>query len=66
MSARLPSSLPDSIQSTGPAMPGFGWQLNDEQVAAVASYVRNRFAHAPAVTAEQAAQTRADLASITN
>jgi mono/diheme cytochrome c family protein len=47
-------------------MPGFGWQLNDEQVAAVASYVRNHFAHAPAVTADQAAKTRADLTSRTN
>ena len=53
-------------EPTGPAMPGFGWQLNDEQVAAVASYVRNHFAHAPAVTADQAAKTRADLASRTN
>ncbi len=53
-------------EPTGPAMPGFGWQLNDEQVAAVASYVRNHFAHAPAVTADQAAKTRADLTSRTN
>jgi mono/diheme cytochrome c family protein len=50
-------------EPTGPAMPGFGWQLNDEQVAAVASYVRNHFAHAPTVTAEQAAKVRADLVS---
>ena len=50
-------------EPTGPAMPGFGWQLNDEQVAAVASYVRNQFAHAPAVTGDQAAKARADLAT---
>jgi mono/diheme cytochrome c family protein len=24
-------------------MPSFGWQLNDAQVAAVATYVRDRF-----------------------
>jgi mono/diheme cytochrome c family protein len=26
---------------TAPAMPSYGWQLTDEQVAAVVSYVRN-------------------------
>jgi mono/diheme cytochrome c family protein len=43
-------------------MPAFGWQLNDEQIAAVASYVRSHFAHAPAVTAEQVRKLRTDLA----
>jgi mono/diheme cytochrome c family protein len=53
-------------EPTGPAMPAFGWQLNDEQVAALASYVRSHFAHAPAVSADQVHQVRAALASRTN
>jgi mono/diheme cytochrome c family protein len=53
-------------EPTGPAMPGFGWQLNDEQVAAVASYVRNHFAHAPGVSADQVKTAREALAARTN
>ncbi|WP_407176104.1 c-type cytochrome [Bradyrhizobium sp. STM 3562] len=49
-------------EPTGPGMPAFGWQLDDEQVAAVATYVRSHFAHAPAVTAEQVRKMRATLA----
>jgi mono/diheme cytochrome c family protein len=30
-------------EPTGPAMPSFGWQLNDAQVAAIATYVRDQF-----------------------
>jgi mono/diheme cytochrome c family protein len=53
-------------EPTGPAMPGFGWQLDDEQVAALASYVRSRFAHAAAVSADRVAKIRAELAARTN
>ena len=53
-------------EPTGPAMPAFGWQLNDEQVAAVASYVRNHFAHAPAVSVDQVKKTRGALAARTD
>ena len=28
-------------EPTGPAMPGFGWQLNDTQIAAVATYCQS-------------------------
>jgi len=49
-------------EPTGPGMPAFGWQLNDEQVAAVATYVRNHFAHAPAVNADEVRRMRATLA----
>jgi mono/diheme cytochrome c family protein len=53
-------------EPTGRAMPAFGWQLDDEQVAAVASYVRNHFAHAPGVSADQAKKAREALAARTN
>ena len=50
-----------SREPTGPGMPAFGWQLNDEQVAAVASYVRNHFGHAASVSADQAHKERSAL-----
>ena len=36
-------------EPTGPAMPSFGWQLTDEQIAAVATYVRNSWGHTGSV-----------------
>jgi mono/diheme cytochrome c family protein len=42
-------------------MPAFGWQLNDDQVAAVATYVRNHFGHATAVSTEQVRKERSAL-----
>jgi mono/diheme cytochrome c family protein len=33
-------------EPTAPAMPAFGWQLTDAQVAAVTTYVRNSWGHA--------------------
>lgn len=54
-------------EPTAPAMPAFGWQLNDDQVAAVASYVRNTWGHqAPLVTADEVKSIRANLARRTN
>jgi mono/diheme cytochrome c family protein len=53
-------------EPTGPAMPGFSWLLDDEQVAAVASYVRNHFAQAPAVSADQVGKMRVGLSARTN
>jgi mono/diheme cytochrome c family protein len=52
-----------SREPTGPGMPAFGWQHNDEQVAAVASYVRNHFGHAPPVSADQVSKERSALVS---
>ncbi len=57
------STVATDREPTGPDMPAFGWQLNDEQVAAVATFVRNRFAHAPAVSVDDARKARAGLAS---
>ena len=36
-------------EPTAPAMPAFGWQLDDAKIAAVATYVRNHFGNAPGV-----------------
>ena len=47
---------------TGPAMPAFGWKLDDQQVAAVTTFVRNAWGNAaPAVTASDVASIRHQL-----
>ena len=57
-------SVATDQEPTGPAMPAFGWQLNDGQVAAVASYIRDRFGKkASAVTEQQVQKMRAQLAT---
>jgi mono/diheme cytochrome c family protein len=48
---------------TAPAMPAFGALLNDDQVAAVATYIRNSWGNAaPAVTAAEVQKMRTMLA----
>ena len=50
-------------EPTGPGMPSFAWKLNDDQAAAVLTYVRNSSgASAPAVDPGQVAQARARAA----
>jgi mono/diheme cytochrome c family protein len=45
-------------------MPAFGWQLDDAEVAAVLTYVRNSWgAAAPAVQADAVRRARQALAS---
>jgi len=47
---------------TGPAMPAFAWNLTDENVADVLTYVRNTWGNAaPAVTAGEVANLRESL-----
>jgi len=53
-------------EPTGPAMPAFAWQLDDSQVAAVATYVRERFGKAPAVSDGEVRKARAALTSRIN
>jgi mono/diheme cytochrome c family protein len=44
---------------TSPAMPAFGWRLNDDQAAAVTTYIRNAWGNAaPAVAWADAARMR--------
>jgi mono/diheme cytochrome c family protein len=48
-------------EPTAPAMPGFGWQLSDAQVAAVTTYVRNSWHHAaPAVSDSEVHKVRVE------
>ncbi|MHC5306023.1 c-type cytochrome [Bartonella sp. LJL80] len=54
--ARMPSTLkrPADI-----AMPGFGWRLNDDEVAALATFLRSSWTNdAPAVNAAEVAKLR--------
>lgn len=47
---------------TAPAMPQFGWILDNDQVAAVATYIRNSWGNsAPSVSAGKAGKTRREL-----
>jgi mono/diheme cytochrome c family protein len=48
---------------TAPEMPAFGWVLNDDEIAALLSYVRNSWGNAaPAVSAGEIGKQRAALA----
>jgi mono/diheme cytochrome c family protein len=47
---------------TAPAMPEFGWLLNDDQVADVVTYIRNAWGNsAPAVSAGDVGKVRKSL-----
>lgn len=59
-------SVATDKEPTGPAMPAFGWQLNDAQVAAVATYVRNHWGKAPPVSEDVVNKERAQLDARTN
>jgi mono/diheme cytochrome c family protein len=51
-------------EPTAPGMPAFRWQLDDSQIAAVVTYMRNRWgAAAPAVSADKVRDARLALAS---
>jgi mono/diheme cytochrome c family protein len=52
-------SVATAGEPTGASMPAFGGHLNDEQLAAVATYIRNSWGHAAAATnAEQIRKAR--------
>jgi mono/diheme cytochrome c family protein len=52
-------SVATDAEPTAPGMPSFGWQLDDAQVAAVVTYVRNAWQTAAApVTADVVGKTR--------
>jgi mono/diheme cytochrome c family protein len=55
-------SVATDAEPNGPAMPSFAWQLDDAQIAAVLTYVRNSWGGAaPAVTADDVANQRDGL-----
>jgi mono/diheme cytochrome c family protein len=52
---------------TAPAMPAFGWVLNDDQIAAVVTYIRNAWGNAaPGVSASQVGKARQSFAERTD
>jgi mono/diheme cytochrome c family protein len=60
-------SVATDREPTGPTMPSFGWQLGDEQVAAVATYIRNSWGNkAPSVSEQDVKKARSALAGRTN
>ena len=50
------ASVATREEPTGPQMPSYAWQLDDAQVAAVATYVRNSWGHAAGAVPESAAR----------
>jgi mono/diheme cytochrome c family protein len=57
-------SVATAAEPTSPGMPSYGWQLDDAQVAAVLTYIRNAWgAAAPAVSAQDVTRERSQLAS---
>jgi mono/diheme cytochrome c family protein len=57
-------SVATKEEPTGPAMPAFGWQLTDAEVAAVTTYLGNSWNHAaPPVTEHEVHEARSTLAS---
>ncbi len=57
-------SVATTAEPTAPGMPSYAWQLNDERVAAVLTYMRNSWgAAAPEVRPADVAKLRSALAS---
>jgi mono/diheme cytochrome c family protein len=55
-------SVATAAEPTSPGMPSFDWQLNDAQVAAVATYIRNAWGSAATpVSAQRVGSARSDL-----
>jgi mono/diheme cytochrome c family protein len=50
-------------EPTAPAMPAYGWQLSDAQIAAVTTYVRNSWGHAAPATSLGEVHKARDLKS---
>jgi mono/diheme cytochrome c family protein len=55
-------SVATAAEPTSPGMPSFGWQLDDAQVAAVVTYIRNAWGSAAAhVSAQDVSSARSAL-----
>jgi mono/diheme cytochrome c family protein len=49
---------------TGPGMPSYAWQLNDKQIAAVLTFVRNAWGNAaPSVSEDDVKSARTSLSA---
>jgi mono/diheme cytochrome c family protein len=56
-------SVATALEPTAAGMPSYGWQLNDSEVAAVLTYIRNSWGNAsPAVSPDEVARLRVSLA----
>jgi mono/diheme cytochrome c family protein len=59
-------SVATAAEPTAPGMPSFAWQLDDAQVAAVVTYIRNTWGSAAApVSASNVSNARSDPARTT-
>jgi mono/diheme cytochrome c family protein len=57
-------SVATNAEPTAPGMPSFGWQLNDAQVAAVLTYIRNAWKTSAApVSADAVGKARDQLST---
>lgn len=57
-------SVATKQEPTAPGMPSFGWQLNNDEVAAVLTYIRNAWQKAAGpVSADAVGKTRDQLAT---
>ncbi len=57
-------SVATKAEPTAPAMPSFGWQLKDDQIAAVVTYIRNAWGTvAEPVSADAVGKERSKLSS---
>jgi mono/diheme cytochrome c family protein len=55
-------SVATDKEPTAPGMPSYGWQLKDDQVANVLTYIRNSWGNAaPAVSPDEVARLRASV-----
>ena len=60
-------SAATSAEPTAPAMPSFGWELKDDQIAAVLTYIRNSWGNAAAaVSPDDVGKQRSKLANRTD
>jgi mono/diheme cytochrome c family protein len=60
-------SVATKEEPTAPAMPSYGWQLKDDQIAAVLTYIRNTWgAAAEPVSAGDVSKQRSELANRTD
>ncbi len=61
------ASAATKAEPTAPAMPSFAWQMNDQEIADVLTYIRNRWGMAaPAVAPDKIHELRTSLASRNN
>ena len=57
-------SIATEKEPTAPAMPSFGWELKDDQVAAVLTYIRNSWGGAaPPVPPDAVGKARASFSA---